>query len=111
MTANPRAARAVRGVFAGTLCLEALTVLFVPRAIAQTGSGLTTSRLVLLLVLAGLLILTAGLLRFPAALVAGSVLQVALVGCGIIVSAMYVLGVIFVGIWIYELRVRAQLLR
>lgn len=108
---NPRTVKAVRGVFAATLSLEALTVLFVPRAVAQSGSGLTTTKLVILFVLAGLFVVAAALIRRPAGLVLGSILQVALIACGVMTGAMYVLGVIFGVIWIYELRIRRQLLR
>jgi hypothetical protein len=114
MNADPRterAERAVRGVLAGTLGLEALMVLFVPRAIAQTGPGLTTGRLVVLLVLFALLLFTAFLVPRRAGLVLGTVLQVAVIACGVFTVAMYVLGILFLAIWVYELRVRTQLLR
>lgn len=107
---NPRTVKAVRGVFAATLTLEALTVLFVPRAVAQSGSGLTTTKLVLLFVLAGLLIVAAALIRRPAGLVLGSILQLGLIACGVMTGAMYVLGVIFGAIWLYELHIRRVLL-
>lgn len=108
---NPRAAKAVRAVFAGTLCLEAITVLFVPRAVSQFGDGLTTAKLTYALTLAGLLIITAGLMRHSWALGLGSVLQLGIIGCGVMTNAMYVLGVIFTAIWVYGLRVRGQVLR
>jgi len=108
---NPRAAKAIRAVFAGTLTLEAITVLFVPRAVAQFGDGLTTAKLAYALTLAGLLLLTAGLLRFRWGLAVGTVLQLAIIGCGVMTTAMYVLGVIFTAIWLYALRVRGQVLR
>jgi hypothetical protein len=104
------AARAVRGAFAATLTLEALSVLFVPRAIAQFGPGLTALRLGLLLGLAGALVVAAGLQRRRAGLVAGSVLQAALIATGILVGAMYVVGVLFALVWVYLLRVRRAVL-
>lgn len=107
---NPRVVRAVRGVFAATLTLEALTVLFVPRAVAQFGSGLTTTKLVLLISLAVLLIVAAALMKRRAGLVLGSVLQLAIIACGVFTSAMYVLGVIFGAIWLYALQIRRRLL-
>jgi uncharacterized protein DUF4233 len=107
---NPRTVKAVRGVFAATLTLEALTVLFVPRAVAQSGSGLTTTKLVILIVLAVLLIVAAGLQRRQVGLVLGTVLQVGLIACGVMTGAMYVLGIIFTAIWLYELHIRRQLL-
>jgi Protein of unknown function (DUF4233) len=105
-----RRARAVRGVFAGTLMLEALVVLFVPRAIAQFGDGLTGARLGLPLGLAGLLLLVAFSQRRRWGIAAGSVLQVGLIACGVLTAAMYALGVVFGLIWLYLLRMRRDLL-
>jgi hypothetical protein len=105
-----RAERAVRGAFAATLALEGLLILFVPRAIAQSGPGLTAGRLTVLLVLAGLLLVAAGLQRRRFGLALGSVLQLAVFATGVLAGAMYVLGVIFGLIWIYLLRVRRDVL-
>ncbi|MGI9092171.1 MAG: DUF4233 domain-containing protein [Mycobacteriales bacterium] len=110
MPDDARTRRAVRGVLAGTLVLEALMVLFVPRAIARVGSGLTSLKLGLLLGLVGLLVVAAGIVPRRIGVVFGSVLQLAVIACGVMTSAMYVLGAIFGGIWIYELRLRAQML-
>jgi hypothetical protein len=107
---NPRTVKAIRGVFAATLILEGLTVLFVPRAVAQFGSGLTTTKLVILIVLAVLFIVAAALIRRTVGLVLGSILQLGLIACGVLTGAMYVLGVIFAAIWLYELHIRRQLL-
>lgn len=103
--------RAVRGIFAATLCLEALTVLFVPRALAGSDGGLTRTRLIILLVLAAALLAAAALQGRSFGLVLGTALQLAVIASGVLTSAMYVLGVIFAAIWVYELRIRAQLLR
>jgi hypothetical protein len=101
----------VRAAFAATLCLEALTVLFVPRAIAQFGPGLTATRLTLLLGLAGLLLVAAFLQGYPAGRLLGSVLQAGVVATGLLTAAMYVLGVLFTAVWLYLLRLRRDLLR
>jgi len=106
-----RAARAVRSAFAATLCLEALTLLFVPRAIAQFGPGLTATRLTLVLGLAGLLLVTAFLQRYRAGRLLGSALQAGVVATGLLTAAMYVLGVLFTAVWLYLLRLRRDLLR
>src|SRR5262249_30090739 len=108
--ANPRTERAVRGAFAATLTMEALVVLLVPRTIAKFGSGLVGWKLVALLVLAGLLVLAAGLLRRRAGLLLCTVLQLAVVGCGFLTGAMFFLGLIFAGLWIFLLRMRRDLL-
>ncbi|MEN3356562.1 MAG: hypothetical protein V7637_544 [Mycobacteriales bacterium] len=105
-----RAERAVRGAFAATLALEAIMMLFVPRAIAQSGPGLTTGRLTVLLGLAGVLLAAAGLQRRRFGLPLGSALQLAVVATGVLAPAMYVLGAIFGLVWIYLLRVRRDVL-
>jgi hypothetical protein len=109
-TAEPPAARAVRGAFAATLGLEAVTMLFLPGAIAQFGPGLTAARLALVLGLAGLLIVTALLQRRRAGLVAGSVLQLAIVATGLLSGAMFAVGALFLLVWLYLLRLRRDLL-
>jgi hypothetical protein len=107
---HPRTVRAVRGTFAATLVLEALVVLLVPRTIAQFGDGLVGWKLALLLALAGLLVVAAGLLGRPGGLQFGTALQVGLVACGFLTVAMFVLGAVFGGIWIFLLTVRRDLL-
>lgn len=105
-----RTERAVRGMLAAALCLEALTVLFVPRAIAPvSGGGLSGGRIAVLLGLAAALLLAAGLQRSRAGIVLGSVLQVAVLATGVLSAAMYVLGLLFGAVWIYLLRVRREL--
>jgi hypothetical protein len=105
-----RAGRALNGAAAAVLLLEAIAVLFVPRGIAQSGDGLTGPRLTLLLVLAVLLVLAAGVQRRPRGLVIGTVLQVPLLLTGLMSSVMWVLGGAFVLIWLYLLQVRKELL-
>jgi hypothetical protein len=105
-----RAGRALNGAAAAALLLEGIAVLFVPRGIAQSGDGLTAGRLVFLLVLAGLLILSAGLQRRPQGLVVGTALQVPVLLTGLLSSVMWFLGGVFVLIWLYLLQVRKDLL-
>ena len=47
-----------------------------------------------------LALLAAGLLRFQAGYVLGSVVQVGAIGLGFVVSVMFVLGVFFAGFWV-----------
>jgi hypothetical protein len=105
-----RAGRALGGAAAAVMLLEGIVVLFVPRGIAQEGVGLTGFRLVYLLVLAALLILASGLQRRPQGLVVGTVLQVPVLLTGLFNGVMWVLGGIFLLIWLYLLQVRKQLL-
>ncbi|MGY1740055.1 MULTISPECIES: DUF4233 domain-containing protein [unclassified Blastococcus] len=105
-----RAAKALRGSAAAVLLLEGIAVLFVPRGIAQSGEGLTGFRLTVLLVLAVVLILASGVQRRPWGLVAGTVLQVPLLLTGLFNSVMFVVGGVFLLIWLYLLQVRKELL-
>jgi hypothetical protein len=105
-----RAGRALGGAAAAILLLEGIAVLFVPRGIAQSGSGLTGFRLSVLIVLALLLILASGVQRRPKGLVIGTVLQVPLLLTGLFGSAMWLIGAVFVLIWAYLLQIRKELL-
>jgi hypothetical protein len=105
-----RAGRALNGAAAGVLVLEGIATLFVPRGIAQEGVGLTGFRLAFLLTLAVLLILASGLQRRPHGLLVGTVLQVPLLLTGLFNGVMWIVGGVFVLIWLYLLQVRKDLL-
>ena len=105
-----RAGRALRGAAAAVLLLEGITVLFVPRAIAQTAAGLGGVRLTLLLVLALVLVLASGVQRRPRGLEIGTALQVPLLLTGLIDASMWFVGGVFLLIWLYLLQVRKELL-
>ncbi|GAA4733056.1 hypothetical protein GCM10023328_10460 [Modestobacter marinus] len=105
-----RAGKALGGAAAAILFLEGIAVLFVPRGIAQTDDGLTGTRLTVLLVLAALLILASGVQRRPQGLVIGTALQVPLLLTGLLSGAMWLVGGLFVAIWLYLLQVRKELL-
>lgn len=104
-----RADRATRGALAATLCFEALVVLLVPRAIAFTSTGLGTTRTVLLVGLAVVMVLAGGLLRRPWGIAAGSVLQVPFLLTGFWLAALFVVAALFLGIWLYLLKLRHEL--
>lgn len=104
-----RADRATRGALAGILGLEALVTALVPRGIAYTESGLGTTRTVILLVLAGVMVLTAALLRRRFGIGVGSALQVAFVATGVFITVMFVVGLIFAALWGYLLKLRHEL--
>ena len=105
-----RAARALGGAGAAVLLIEGIVVLFVPRGIAQSGPGLSGGRLWILLALALVLILAAGLQRRPQGVVVGTVLQVPLLLTGLFNSVMWFVAGAFVLIWLYLLQVRKELL-
>lgn len=76
----------------------AVTVTGVRPAVAGTGAGV--------LILAAVVI--AALLRYRAAYLAGSVLQLLLIASGVVVPAMYFLGAVFAILWIIALWVGAR---
>jgi uncharacterized protein DUF4233 len=104
-----RANRATRGALAGVLGLEALVTLLVPRALAFTSTGLGVTRTVLLISLAVLMVVAAGLVRRPFGIGVGSALQVLFVLTGVMLVAMFVVGVIFAAIWGRLLMLRHEL--
>lgn len=104
-----RADRATRRALAAILGLEALVTLLVPRAIAFTSTGLGLSRTLILVALAVVMIVAAGLVRRRFGVGFGSVLQVLFVLTGILLPAMFVVGVIFAAIWGYLLSLRHEL--
>jgi len=105
-----RADRATRGAAAGLLCLEAFVVLLIPRAIAQTSSGLDATKTVLLIGLAVLLVACGFLLRRRWGIGAGSVLQVLVAATVLLIPVLAIVVVFFLLLWWYVLRTRHQLL-
>lgn len=104
-----RADRATRGVLAAVLALEALVTLLVPRAIAFTSTGLGTARTVVLITLAVVMVLAAGLVRRPYGIAIGSVLQVLFLLTGVWLLALLVIAALFVAVWVRVLFLRHEL--
>ena len=104
-----RANRACRGTLAALLCLEAFVMLLVPRAIAQTSTGLNATKTVLLIGLAVILVAVGVKLRAPWGIAVGSALQIVVLSTGFLERTLFLVGAIFIGIWIYTLNLRHQL--
>ena len=104
-----RADRATRAVLAALLCLEALVVLLVPRAIAQTATGLDATKTVVLIGLGVVLVATAGLLRRPWGIGLGSALQLAVLATSALEPVLIVIGLMFIGLWWWVLTMRRDL--
>jgi hypothetical protein len=104
-----RADRATRGALGGVLGLEALVVLLVPRALAFSHGGLGATKTVVLLVFAAVLVFAAAMLRRSWGIGLGSVLQLPFVLTGVWIWGMFIVGVIFVAIWLYLLKLRHEL--
>ncbi|HEY2042254.1 MAG TPA: DUF4233 domain-containing protein [Jatrophihabitans sp.] len=104
-----KANRATRGALAAVLCLEAFVILLVPRAIAQTSTGLSGTKTVLLILLAVVLIASGFLLRRPWGIGLASLLQLVQLATIVLVPALAVVLIIFLAVWLYILNTRRQL--
>ncbi|MCW2497388.1 DUF4233 domain-containing protein [Jatrophihabitans sp.] len=94
-----RADKASRGALAGTLGLEALVVLLLPRALAATDQGLGLTKTLILVAFALVLIAAAGMLRRPRGIAIGSALQVPLLLTGIWLAVMFIVALVFWAVW------------
>jgi hypothetical protein len=101
--------RATRGAMAAVLCLEALYVLLMPRALAQTSGGLGTGKTVSLIVLAVILVTAGAMLRRRWGIGAGSALQLVFLATGVWLPAGLIVSVLLVGCWGYLLYLRHDL--
>ncbi len=100
-----RAQRSARLVFCTTvLALEAFVVLFA--SLVAFGLDLAEPAVVWTVggIAAVVFLLLAGLVRYRAGLVLGSVMQVALIASGLVIPMMFFVGGIFAVIWIVALR-------
>jgi hypothetical protein len=100
--------RATRRALAAVLCLEAFSVLLVPRALALT-SGLGGVKTGLLLGFAAVLVAAAAVQRRRWGIGLGSALHVPLLLIGIWTHAFFVVGALFLGVWLYLLNLRHEL--
>jgi len=107
-----RAARADKSIsraLAGVLWLEAVCVLLVPRAIAQTSVGLTGVKTGLLIGLAVVLVAAGLFVRRRFGIAVGSVLQLPMFAIGAWVFGILIVAAIFLGAWLYLLNLRHEL--
>jgi Protein of unknown function (DUF4233) len=101
--------KATRRALSALLCLEAFSVLLVPRALAQTPGGLGGTKTALLIGFAVLLVVAAALLRRPWMVGAGSLLQLPMIGIGLWIHAFFIVAALFVGVWLYTLNLRHEI--
>lgn len=104
-----RTDKATKRALAALLILEALIVLLVPRTIARTGTGLDTTKTLVLIGFAVVLVVAGAMLRRSWGIGLGSALQALVILTGVWVSAMFVLGALFAAIWLYVLNLRREL--
>lgn len=107
---NPVAA--VRGVAAAALGLEGIVLLLAIVPLKVVGAHLSGYAIATVVVLAGVCLALAGLLRHRWAWYAGSVVPVLLVIAGFVFHpSLAVLGVLFGLVWLYVLSVRRNIVR
>jgi uncharacterized membrane protein YidH (DUF202 family) len=104
---EPNAAppRGLLGIGAGGLVLEAIVLLLAAPAVASAERGhVTPWHVGYLLALGVLLIVAAATLRRQHGRMVASLLQPWVIAAGVVTWPMYVVGVLFAGIWLYYLR-------
>ncbi|HEY7048013.1 MAG TPA: DUF4233 domain-containing protein [Jatrophihabitantaceae bacterium] len=101
--------RSTRRGLAAVLALEAFAVLLVPRAIAQTSTGLGGLKTGLLIGFAVVLVVAAAMQRRRWGIGLGSLLHVPFTLIGVWVHAFFIVAVLFIGVWLYLLNLRHEL--
>jgi hypothetical protein len=105
---NPSAA--VRGVAAGALAAEALVLVLAIVPLVKVGGPYRAAAIGVVVSLAVLAIVLAGLLRHRWTWYAGGVIPLALLAAGILYGPLAVLGFLFALLWAYVLHVRRSVL-
>ncbi|MFI5715905.1 DUF4233 domain-containing protein [Nocardia sp. NPDC051750] len=109
--AAPDPWKGLRGVMAGALVLEAITVLLALPVVADIAGGVTWASGTYLVVLAALMIAGAGLQRRSWAVPFNLGLQVLVLAGGIFHISIAVIGVVFLAVWIFILVLRSDVKR
>ncbi|MFC4019831.1 DUF4233 domain-containing protein [Micromonospora sp. GCM10011542] len=102
--------RAVRGLGAGTLSLEALVLLLAIQPIRVVGGDLSGAAIGAVVALAVAAVVVAGMMRRSWAWHVGTVLQGLLMLAGLLHWSLLALGIIFALVWAYALHVRRVIL-
>ncbi|MFC3447926.1 DUF4233 domain-containing protein [Amycolatopsis speibonae] len=103
--------KSFRGVMAGSLIMEGITVALALPVVAKLGGGVGTVTGWSMIVIAVVLIVLCGFLKKPWAVPAVLALQVALIAFFVALPAVAILGVIFLGFWLWLLWLRRDVAR
>jgi hypothetical protein len=95
----PDPMKGLRGVFAATLVLESIVVLLALLVLPKFGDGATPFGVAAIASLAVAMIVAAGLQRRSWGLRLALGLQVVMILCGLLVTALGVMGVVFALVW------------
>jgi hypothetical protein len=100
-SATPDPMKGFRGVMAGTLVLEAIVVALALLVVAKLGGGVATWKGLVVGAMVLALVLNCLLLRFRWGLWVAMALQVVLIACFLVATAIGVIGVLFGLVWTY----------
>ncbi|MEU6646345.1 DUF4233 domain-containing protein [Saccharomonospora sp. NPDC046836] len=95
-----------RGVQAGTLIIEAIVVGLALPVVATLGSGITSAQGWTVIAIAVLLVLLSGLLRKPWAIWVILALHGGLLAFVVALPAVAIIGVVFLGVWLWLMWLR-----
>jgi hypothetical protein len=109
--AAPDPWKSFRGVMAGTLVLEAIVVLLALPVVSVSEGGLTALRGTYLIGLAVVLVLLAAVQGRPWAIWVNLAIQLVLIAGWAVHGAVGFIGVIFAGVWLLILYLRAEVKR
>ncbi|MGH3449968.1 MAG: DUF4233 domain-containing protein [Haloechinothrix sp.] len=103
--------KSFRGVMAGTLVIEAIVVALALPVVAKLGGGIGSVQGWSLLVVVVALVMCGGLLRHSWTPSVVLILQVALIAFFITLPSVGIVGVLFLGVWLYLLWLRRDVAR
>ncbi|WP_406635670.1 DUF4233 domain-containing protein [Amycolatopsis sp. WGS_07] len=100
-----------RGVLAGTLIMEAITVALALPVVAKLGGGITSFTGWTIIALAVVLIVLCRLLKHTWAVPVVLLLQLAIIGIGITQPAIAIIGIVFLAAFVWFLWLRRDVAR
>lgn len=103
--------KGLRGIMAGTLILEFITVLLALPVVAKLGDGVSSGAGWAVGILAAAMLAAAFVQRRPWGLHLAMALQVVMIACWPLVPTLGILGVVFALVWLYLLNLRNNLRR
>jgi hypothetical protein len=103
--------KSFRGVMAGILLLEAVVVLLAIPVVAVVGRGLTVITWTYLIGVVVLLVVLSALQRRPWAIWANLGMQLVVIGGLVVHPAIGFIGVLFTGVWLLIVYLRAEVRR
>lgn len=110
-TPTPDPLKSFRGVMVGTLIIEAIVVALALPVVVKLGGGIGSGQGWAVLAIVAALLVCCGMLRHSWATSAVLVLQVALIAFLFTLPSVGVIGLLFLGVWLYLLWLRRDVAR